>query len=85
MKELFRAYEEARKANDEIEKAWEQDVENEELEEQFDATYHAYIVAYTALVRGIVEFTKGAIDSMTAKRMIATKNDELKALVERLA
>jgi hypothetical protein len=85
MKELFKAYEEARKANDEIEKAWAQDVDNEELEEQFDATYHTYITTYTALVRGIVEFTNGAIDSMTAKRMIATKHDELKSLIEQMA
>lgn len=85
MEELFKAYDEARKANDEIEKAWAQDIDNEELEEQFDATYHTYITAYTALVRGIVKLTNGAIDSMTAKRIIATRYDELKSLIEQTA
>jgi hypothetical protein len=85
MKELFKAYEATQKANNEAFEAWEQEPENEELEATFDRTYEAYIKANRALVEAIVTITNGAIDAGIAKRMIATKRDELKSLIEQMA
>lgn len=85
IKNLFKKYEIAIMLSDAADKAWENDPENEQAEINFDAAYKKEWDARRELAKAIKEFTKGAIDQITAERMTISKYDELKSLVARIA
>lgn len=85
MKELLEALKAAEEKASRIDKAWEADPENEELEAAFDEAYIAEYKALEAVANEIVKFTSGKIDFNTAKRMIYKKRAELESLIAKLA
>lgn len=85
IKNLFKAYEEATKAADIAEELYSQDCENEELETAFDLAYERQFKAMDELVDGIVKFTAGRINGRTARTMIIMKQDNLRAIIEKIA
>lgn len=85
IKKLFKAYETAEQESNRLYSLLENDLDNEELEAQWDAAYNKEYTAHEALVAEIVKITSGMIDSKTARAMIASKKTELKNLIGRLA
>lgn len=85
IKELFKELEEAEKRSDAIDEAWENDYENEKLEAAWLEAYNKEADALNALITEIVNVTAGMIEPKTAKMMVISKRDELKALIERIA
>lgn len=85
IKELFKELEEAEKRSNAIDEAWENDYENEELEAAWLEAYNKEADALNALITEIVNVTAGVIEPKTAKMMVISKRDELKALIERIA
>lgn len=56
--------------------------ENEEFEEIFDRAYQNEFAAYDDLAKYIVQMTGGKIDEKTARKLICTKRDEIKSLLQ---
>ena len=82
MQTLIKKYEAARTASDEAEAAWEQEPESAELEAAFDQAYSEEFEACAVLVKEIVNFTEGQVDATTARRLITTRLDDIKKLIE---
>lgn len=85
MKELIKVYEIAKANADAIEDAWSNEPENEKLEKAFDEAYREQFTAAENLIKEIVKTTAGAIDEATARKMIITKLDDLKKIINRAA
>lgn len=81
MKELLRRLEEAEQRANEVDAAWEQDPENEELEKAFNETYKAEFEAFNELEEAIEKAT--GIDAQTVSSMIRGRREDLKAIIER--
>lgn len=81
MKSLFEKYEAAKKESDAIESAFENDLFNEELEARFDEAYKKEFAAFTELADAIVKLTNGKVDAKTARAMIQTRFEDVKALL----
>lgn len=84
MNELLEALKAAEEKANRIDKAWEADPENEELEAAFDEAYAAEHKALEAVANEIVKFTSDKIDFQTASVMIRKKRAELESLIARL-
>ena len=84
-KRLFNEYKRLNSITNEIEAAWDNDPENEELEADFDKAYIAEHKALTNLMDYIVLYTGGMIDRPTARLMIVKMPERLEALVNRIA
>ena len=56
--------------------------ENEEFEKIFDRAYQNEFAAYDDLAKYIVQITSGEIDEKAARRLIHTKRNELKSLLQ---
>lgn len=83
MKNLIKNYEAAQsKANEALE-AWENDIENTELEDAFNKAYKTEFKALETLINYIVKATAGQINSKDARFMVATQLDTLKAIAEK--
>lgn len=80
LKELLNKLEEAEIKADIIDKAWEEDPGNEELEKQFDEAYKEEYKIYNQ----IKEILKKALnlDEATIKTMIRAYRKELKSILE---
>ena len=85
MKELFAKWEELNKIANAADEAWALEPENEDLEQAFDDAYEAEWTAFNELLNAIVEFTNGQIDKYTASKMLRSKRNEVKQLLERMA
>ena len=85
IKDLFKTYEELNQKANEADEAWNNEPENEELEEAFDEAYEKEYEAFENLVTEIERLTNGMIDKQTARVMVISKREELKAIVERIA
>ena len=78
MKDLFKRYEEAVKAANIADAAWEANPESEELEAAFDEAYEAEFKAFD-------ELTNGQIEKTLAATMVRSKMPELKQLIAKMA
>lgn len=85
IKDLFKTYEELNQKANEADEAWNNEPENEELEEAFYEAYEKEYEAFENLVTEIERLTNGMIDKQTARVMVISKREELKAIVERIA
>lgn len=83
MKEALLKLIEAEKKANEIDAAWGDDPENEELEKAFDEAYQREWNAKGELIAAISKAT--GIDRKTARLMISTKRPELEKLIMRTA
>lgn len=81
LKMLYTNYRLCENLCDAADSAWEQDPENEELEAAFDRSYEMQHEAQNALINGIVSFTSGRIDAVTARKMLGSKREELESLM----
>ena len=85
MKELFARWEELNNIANAADEAWALEPENEDLEKAFDDAYEAEWNAFNELLNAILEFTNGEIDKYTASKMLRSKRNEVKQLLERIA
>lgn len=85
IKKLWAEYEKAEIKSSELYAKLEADPENEKIETAWDQAYEKEFAAHEALVNGIVNITGGQIEAKIARAMIATKRDQLKNLISRLA
>ena len=85
LKEAFKAFEEAEEKHNKIDEAYEADPENEEIEKAWDEAYEEWWKARDILVNEIEKLTKGAIERTIINGMLATKRNEIRALIERTA
>lgn len=85
MKELLKRYEEAVKAANIADAAWEANPESAELEAAFDEAYEAEFKAFDELTNKIVEITNGQIEKALAATMVRSKMVELKQLIAKMA
>lgn len=83
IKRLFKAFETAEQAHDKIDKAWELDPMNEELEAKWDELYKDLYSKQEKLEDALVEFS--GIDKPTMHIMINKYRDRVKSLIERIA
>ena len=83
MKNLIKTYEEAQSTANAALEAWENDIENTELEATFNKAYKTEFKALETLINYIVEATAGQINSKDARFMVATQLDTLKAIAEK--
>lgn len=83
IKELFKNYEEAKAETNRIEAEEERNGANADTEAAWDKAYEVEHKAWTELKEEIKKLIN--VDDDTAKRMIATRYDDIKALLERLA
>lgn len=83
IKELYKRMIEAEQKSDEAEAAWNEDLENEELEAEFDKTYQEYFDATEELVKEIMNLI--GVDKATARAIIHSKRKEFEALIKRIA
>ena len=81
MKTLFEKYEAAKKETDAIEAEMKNDFFSEELEARFDESYKKEFAAFMELANAIVKFTNGKVDAKTARAMIQTRFEDVKALL----
>jgi hypothetical protein len=79
--EKIKKLEQLEKAADEAESRWTEQPESKELESAFDEAYKAEFDAYIDAVRYIEHMTSGAVNFMTAKKLIQTKRAELLQLL----
>lgn len=84
-KALFEEYKAAADKTNKIEEAWEKDPYNEAYEAEFDQAYIKECAVHTALVDHIYKLTEGQIDRKTIRIMTVKMQDELEAIVERIA
>lgn len=80
MKKAYNEYKRLSAENDKIMEAWENDIENEELEKAFDNSYKAYYKAFENLIKAIVVETNGKISEEIARLMIT--NSKFEQLME---
>ena len=85
LKKFYNAYIEASKVCDAADEAWDADLENEELEAEFDRTYALQNKALEQLTKAISEFTKGQITEKTARVMVMKFEGNLQNLFDRIA
>lgn len=85
MKELFARWEKLNNIANAADEAWALEPENEDLEKAFDDAYEAEWNVFNELLNAIVEFTNGQIDKYTASKMLRSKRNEVKQLLERMA
>lgn len=85
LKFLLKRLTEAEKITDELERKLEKDPENEELDRQYDEAYKVEYEAYITLAENIEIKTDGKINLDTAKKLISTKREEIKDILERVA
>lgn len=85
MKNLIEVYEIAKANADAIEDAWSNEPENEKLEKAFDEAYREQFTAAENLINEIVKTTSGAVDAISARKIITTNLEDLKTLVNRAA
>ncbi len=85
MKELFKRWENLNAIANAADDAWALDPENEDLEKAFDDAYEAEWKVFNELLNAIVELTNGKIDKFTANKMLRSKRNEVKQLIERMA
>lgn len=85
LKILLEQLTEAEKITDELEERLERDPENEELDRRYDEAYKAEYKAYITLAKNIEIKTDGKINFDTAKKLILTKREEIKNILERVA
>lgn len=71
--EKLEKLEQLEKVADEAENRWTEESESAELESAFDKAYKAEFTAYIDAARYIEHMTGGAVDFMTAKKLIQTK------------
>ena len=85
LKELFTKWEELNMIANAADDAWAENPESEELEQAFDNAYEAEWNVFNQMLDKIVEMTNGQIDKYTANKMVRTKRNEIKQLIERMA
>lgn len=79
--EKIKKLETAGKVADEAEARYTEQPESEELENAFDEAYKAEFDAYISAAKYIEYMTGGAVNFMTAKKLIQTKRAELLQLL----
>lgn len=79
--EKIKKLEQLEKAADEAESRWTEQPESKELESAFDKAYKAEFDAYISTAKYIEYMTGGAVNFMTAKKLIQTKRAELLQLL----
>ena len=79
--EKIKKLEQLEKIADESEARYADQPESEELENAFDEAYKAEFDAYINAAKYIEHMTGGAVDFMTAKKLIQTKRAELLQLL----
>lgn len=79
--EKIKKLEQLEKVADEAEKRYTEEPENAELESAFDEAYKAEFDTYINAAKYIEYMTCGAVDFMTAKKLIQTKRAELLQLL----
>lgn len=84
IKLLFTTYINLEAICDDLEVQWNEDPENEELEAAWDEAYKSSFAAGQMLINELVSFTNGQITNNIARAMIATKRDELEAIIEKI-
>jgi hypothetical protein len=82
LKELFNSYKQSLAQADELEKLYEAEPDNTELETAFDSAYNNNFSDYLTLAQALVNVTNGQIDLNTAKQMIKTQLDRLEKIIE---
>lgn len=80
--EKLEKLEQLEKAADEAAARYTEQPESKELENAFDEAYKAEFDAYINAAKYIEYMTGGAVDFMTAKKLIQTKRAELLQLLE---
>jgi hypothetical protein len=75
--EKIKKLEQLEKVADEAESRWTEEPESKELENAFDKAYKAEFDAYISTAKYIEYMTGGAVNFMTAKKLIQTKRAEL--------
>ena len=85
MKELLKRLEKAERETNRLEKLYDVDFENEELEKEFDKAYELQFKLFNELVNEISKITNGKIDVTTARQMINDKRQQLAMIFERVA
>lgn len=85
MKELFKNWEKLNVIANAADEAWALDSENEDLERAFDEAYEAEWKGFNELIEKIVEMTNGQIDKFTASKLLRSKRNEVKQLIEKMA
>ena len=85
IKEAFEEYERTEKEIDAIDEAYEENPEDAEIEAAWTKAYEAWHEASETLISEIEKLANGAIDRKTIRAMLATKREEIKALIERAA
>lgn len=83
IKELFKNYEEAKEATGRIEAQEEANGANADTEAAWNEAYTKEFKAWTELKAEIKKLI--GVDDNTAKKMIATRYDDIKALINRMA
>lgn len=78
--ELMNEYCELAKSCDAIEKEWEKEPENAELEKAFDKVYKAEFGKYIECANYIVNCTGGKVNFDHAKYLVNIKHEEVKRL-----
>lgn len=82
---LINNYKKAQAATDAVDKLWDVDPENAEIEAAWDKACKAEDAAFTALAEELHRFSHGMLTMKAARSVIRVKFDEVEALVARLA
>ncbi|MBS6062652.1 MAG: hypothetical protein KH972_02150 [Peptostreptococcaceae bacterium] len=85
MKELLKRLEKAERETNRLEKLYEVDFENEELEKEFDKAYELQFKLFNELANEISKTTNAKIDVATARQLINDKRQQLAMIFERVA
>jgi hypothetical protein len=80
MKELLHELELATVKSNKLDKAWDADPMNEELEKAWDEAYTAEYEIFTKCAEKLVEITNGQIDMPTATAMLRAKREDVKRI-----
>lgn len=80
MKELLEKINAAELEANRIDKLWEADPDNAELEAQWDAAYKTEGATFAKVVSELVKITSGQIDRSTAASMLRSKRAEVEKL-----
>lgn len=83
MKEIFKKFEESEKKTDEIERKWEEDPENEELNKSWYESYKEEREALDNLITRLMEVLPGT-NVQTIRKMIFTKREELREIINKM-
>lgn len=85
LKELFSQLETFEAETNRLDCLLEEYPDNEEIENQWNASYKKEWEVFILLSDYIVSYTGGKIDAKTARLMIRAKRNELRKLIERIA